>query len=265
LADPSLTPLQKENAEAHLNHNLKQGAAMLADKINYHQYMNLFDDESEEHLNELITFLSEVDELFAKMMLIGIYINHGNLNDAQTLLDGITETDANTLEYKNLCNILIGVQAEGRNIFMLTETEYNTIYNIAYGETTSATDAQGILALITGDVLSKHVEIYPGIDSINVAVNQYLDAQNSFVTLYPNPATGVDVVTASYKVSQIDDNTKIMVYDYMGNLITQTPITGGDLEGEVVINTTDLETGLYVVRLLVNNQVVATSILSYLN
>lgn len=58
-----------------------------------------------------------------------------------------------------MCSLFITLGIENRNIYMMTEAEENLVREIAYGETTSAVDAQGVLALVFDEVLAKHRKI----------------------------------------------------------------------------------------------------------
>ena len=147
------------------------------------------------------------------------------------------------------------------NIYMLTEEEEIVVRNLAYGETPSAVDAQGILALVKDEVLAKHTEVYPATTAIDQALNEALAAQNGSLALYPNPAVG-EQVTALFNTTTTGSK-KIRVYNYVGELVAEVAITEGLQTGEVVLSADLFETGLYVVHLVVGEQTVATQTLSF--
>jgi hypothetical protein len=262
IADPNTSAQQKATAQATLDALLIEIGSMRANKLRYHQYMQLFDDQSEDHLEEIISFLESDNDLFSKKMLLGIYINHQQYSLAQDVLATLPTDNADDLAYKNLCALFITLGAENRNVFMLTETEENLVREIAYGETASAVDAQGILALVHNEVLAKHTEKYPNTDSIENAAYELMASQNSQLTVYPNPAFSQNI-TAQYETTSNSNNKQIKVYNYAGELMATIDIEAGQQSGEVIVNASGFETGLYLVHFVIDGNVVAYKTLSF--
>lgn len=262
IADPSSTALQKANAQIELDGLLRDLSEMRADKLRYHQYMHLFDEPSEDHLEELILFLQSDNDLFSKKMLLGIYINQQQFQLAQSVLATLPTNTSDDLAYKNLCELLVNLGIENRNIFMLTEAEQFAIREIAYGSTTSAVDAQGILAIVYNEVLAKHIEKYPGADNIDKEMYELKAAQNSRLTIYPNPANAENI-TALFETASYSNNKQIKIYNYIGTLMAEVNLDAGIQNGEISLDILGFETGLYSVHFVIDGVVVAHKTLSY--
>jgi hypothetical protein len=144
---------------------------------------------------------------------------------------------------------------------MLTEAEESLVRTIAYGQTASATDAQGILALVYGEVLAKHIEKYPGMQDVEDALAALSSAQNSTISVYPNPAENEEV-TIAFETQSLSNNKQIAIYNYVGHLVTQITLDNGVQNGQVVVPAASFENGFYSVHFLIDDQVVSQKMLA---
>ncbi len=260
IADPNSTGQMKMEAEANLSYDLNEVGHLRAEQIGYYQYMLAHDDDEADYLQLLIDFLVQDDDLFSKKMLAGIYINHAEYEKATDVLSNIPADNADNIAYKTLCQLYITLANEGKNIFQLSPSQYETVREIAYGETASNTDAQGILALVYNEQLAKHIEKTTEENAPeNVSGNNNL--ANSSMVITPNPAYNENI-SVQYATTSTSSNKKMMVYDYSGNFITESALFT-EQNGSVVFSAENFETGLYLVLFSIDGVVVNHKLLNF--
>lgn len=261
IADPNSTDQMKLEANANLSYDLNEVGKMRAEQILYFQYMLANDDQEADYLQLLINFLVQDNDLFSKKMLAGIYINHANYTEAANILNTIPNDNADNIAYKTLCQLQIDLANNNKNIFQLDSNQYHTVRTIAYGETASNIDAQGILALVYNEQLAKHIEKSSLVSTLeNDSINS--DSVNGTIIIIPNPAFNEDV-TIQYVSNSNSTAKKIFIYDYSGNLITESASLN-NANGSVVFSSEYFNTGLYIVLFSIDGTVVNHKLLNFI-
>ncbi|MEI6507316.1 MAG: T9SS type A sorting domain-containing protein [Bacteroidota bacterium] len=233
------------------NNQVITGEANLADMrseiMNYYQHMYAIDDTTQNYLDSLITFLQYENTIEANKILLAIYVNHQRISDAQNIIGAIPGDNQDNIAYKSYFNLLISLATENKNIFQLSESQFTAIRTMAYGNTTSAPDAQGILAMVYGEQVGKGIEPVP--DQNNANNSGVVNGITSQLIVYPNPSFSQNIYL-NYTTTSSDNNFVIKVYDFTGNLITTKDVEGNT--GEIMLTANNFTTGLYVAQLVTN-------------
>ena len=111
-------------------------------------------------------------------------------------------------------------------------------------------------------MLAKHIEKYPGADNIDKEMYELKAAQNSRLTIYPNPANAENI-TALFETASYSNNKQIKIYNYIGTLMAEVNLDAGIQNGEISLDILGFETGLYSVHFVIDGVVVAHKTLSY--
>lgn len=76
--------------------------------------------------------------------------------------------------------------------------------------------------------------------------------ENSAIALYPNPAT--DILHVEVNQEMVGASTQIQILDVFGRLVKQEPVRGGNVATDV----SNLDSGLYFIRLISGNEIIVT-------
>lgn len=215
-------------------------------------------------------FLDNTQSNESKMELAQHYMKEGNYTSAQSLLndiellsqpDYVFETAEEKIRYElnkkavaELNELTIILQNENRTWLELTDVEKDDLRFMKNGFTPAAKSAEQIL-LLYGEAPNLH-PIKKFSDDYLMALNSNKNIFNYQFSLAPNPA---DVQTlASYALPEWTRTAQLKVmdqYNQMGLELIDINIERNSTGFS--INTTSLPAGIYLVYLLVNEEVVA--------
>ncbi len=227
-----------------------------------HTYVNnMLVNDDPTQLNELIDFLISDNNTEARKMLVSIYYNHGNYNLAYNTLQLISSTNCDDYWFVLYYSLLLQVANENRNIFMLSIGEKEQLYNIAASYTAISASAKGVIELVYGEPYEYPLLTEDSVDltESNGSGSGVVQLNNANIQLMPNPS--VENTTLSYSFDS-GNNATVLVLDWYGQIKGEWQLDGNS--GSIVLPTDNWLGGLYVVQLIINNQLATYKVLQLL-
>ena len=207
--------------------------------------------------DSIIAFLTPETDLDSRKLLIATLYYAGNYSAAQQYISSITsdQNDNETVQFINFYNLMINANSNNRNIYQLTDEEWNTIAQIASTGTSAAESAKGILSLVKGQYFNSYIERplqqygKRSMASTPKVKQTSAEIAKPIIGVYPNPAN--TNLTVGYNINNISSDACIKVLDISGRMLAQKNIT--NIQGSVEFNTASFRDGLYFVQLYSGN------------
>ncbi|MEI6507626.1 MAG: T9SS type A sorting domain-containing protein, partial [Bacteroidota bacterium] len=213
--------------------------------------------------DSILAFLIPETDKDSRKMLVATYYNLENDNAALAFLDSIgnDSMDNETVQFKLYYNLLINARANGRNVFELNESEWNTITSIASTNTSASEAAKGILSMVKGLYFNSYIERNTeqfGKRSVNVKSGIIKKTPISEIlqpgfSIYPNPTSNSLLV--SYVLNEYTDKVIIKLIDITGRIILSK--SSSEMQANVEVNTTLLNNGMYFIQLISNDKIIS--------
>lgn len=228
-------------------------------------------DKKENLLRELLTKFADekdyaqLDEIlnaenttYAVRALLSSKMERGDYATAQSILDNLPATTPDEQEYKTIQQINLQFQS-ATEAFSLSETQYQTLHNIATAYGTQAPAACALLSLLRGEYCDWQLPTnagsgkterkgYPQVPLID------LQASNKLM-VRPNP--GNDRIAVLVPPFVVEKEATIAVFDTNGKLYQQLGLAEG--QSNLNLNISDLPNGIYIVNMTADGATVATA------
>lgn len=208
-------------------------------------------DNNEEKNQEIIDFYELDDSKIAVRRKVAALVSSQDYTEARTVLsvyDDESEDDAYAVVQEFIININEGLDS-------LTQVEKETLYVIANGEKYGKYRAQAIL-VDKDNAQFDHPIVLPDFYNKNLKTSKA--RRNIEVTpllaSYPNPADEKIYFTIQLPAEM--ESAYIEVYTVEGKFVKQIDVT--NCFGIIELETSDLKSGVYISRLLVDKQNVST-------
>lgn len=200
---------------------------------------------------EIIDFYALDDSKLAVRRKVAALVSLGNFTEASTVLsvyDGNVEYDA----YSTVQEIVIAIN-EGLD--SLNEADITTLYDIANGEKYGKYRAQAILVEKDGAQFDHPITLpNPSDKSLYKKPNKRNIEVTPILATYPNPADDKLYFTIQLPVEL--ESAYIEIYTMAGKFVKRLNVSNSF--GIVELETSDLNSGMYISTLLVNQQTVSS-------
>ena len=232
----------------------------------YQNLINLYKGDSINPVNadSLVNLLESENSLISNYDLATWYYNNGNNTQAQNILNSIPVTfdltqdqQAINQDYISFFNVKNQVVTDSSGIYFLTETQKNTLENIAINDP----DMPGVFArnmLLASNNLQYEEPVFLPDSSLKSSktgkyrgTKSYFDKEISYLKVFPNPAK--DFFIAEYHLPTYAQSTILLIADESGKKLRYIPLN--TIDDQRVIQTTGLTAGVYHVSLIINGEV----------
>ena len=248
----------KESLESKLTAYRAERGKALNDLIRY--FRNDTVDPSP--ADSIIAILQQENTLPAKYTLVYEYINKGDMSEAENLMNQIPVMFAlnefEQSEYNDnltFFSIIKQLKEQGKNLWQADSVQLLTLYNIAYNDTKAGAFARN--ALICNDTLTYEEEIlYPSFmkSSPVIPIPAQKPADKNTISVYPNPAKGYFIVR--YELDNSYADALIEISDMTGRQVMQ--FAASTARDYLVVPVKDLNSGVYIVKLILNGKTAGT-------
>ena len=203
-------------------------------------------------------------------MLTDYYLSTGDTVKALTKLNSLPIDDAEALAYYDLRTVLINLKSQDKTLWEMSDAQEQTIRDLAAtddNDSQTKLNAQIILNLVFGDSIvinENYIDDFTALNKSLIKINSNIDENAEFdfeLKLMPNPSNAETVI--SYKLPENSENASIIVYNYLG--VKQLEFNLNKEETSVIITKDKLNTGVYTVSLIVNNNLLTNEKLIILN
>ncbi len=203
---------------------------------------------AQDQLEEAILYLEERGEEGARERLLALYVQSGELTEAQALIDEIETAgcmEPECIDFVDLNTILINWQENNISPFDMSATEQDIIQTIADHHTRVAVQARAVMSYVFG------YEYQPeAIDTGGYRMMEPLDeniAQNNTYSIYPNPVN--DEIFISFDTA-LSEDAELQITDYTGKLIQLVFVKKDAIE--LFLNISKYASGIYTIQLVQN-------------
>ncbi|QQS29936.1 MAG: T9SS type A sorting domain-containing protein [Sphingobacteriales bacterium] len=217
-----------------------------------------------DHPDSLHAFLIAENSTYAKHCLFGSLMRHGDMAEAQTLLNGIPDGTPAEQDYKTVQQINLQFQS-ATEPFSLSETQYETLRAIADCYQTQSPAAQVLLNLLEGE--QYEWQIPENASDGKSATPPYPKASLTELKsanrlwIHPNPAK--EQVTVNIPFYLFETNAFLQVFDTGGKLLQNIEFDQG--QTSIILNTEKWANGLYILSLQSGDARLAQAKLSVLH
>jgi hypothetical protein len=226
-----------------------------------------FASDSILHTEELRYWWSEIGDLSALYQIAETYISSPESNSYIELMQNrnledklSSEQIKNNNDYIALYIIRSKVLKSGRSILNLNANEINEIRYIAYNSRYLASImAQNILCASIGDCklldvppMPNHTGILAEKQNIQIANHKQNLLSNDYIKVYPNPT--VDIANISYNIATVLNDAYLLISDITGKVFRKININNA--EGTINIETSNMNSSIYIVKLMNNNLII---------
>lgn len=203
-----------------------------------------------EDYQSALTLVHQYNNELMKRKLVPHKIDKDSLVYAENLLNSLDTEREEQLRYRQLYQLVIDVQKEGRTLFEINPTEIALLLDIAGSPTKTAYKAQTLLYAYNGTEYP--VNLPPlangGIANNWITLFKNGDNNSQIRPLFPNPCSTES--NLSYSIA--DNSTAIFeLYDITGHLLAQQKLTG---KGIYQLSTANYPSGMYLYRISMNEQ-----------
>jgi hypothetical protein len=213
-------------------------------------------------------WLDNLGSLAMDYQIVDSYLQEGNTNDALTFLNTLPQTynlSGEKLEefnrYKSFKLLLIDLKNQGRNIFMLTDTEKTMIEALVTdSKGIAGTQARNILQFVYGEEYCDCPDFSDSTGLKSSSLSSNIIATNAMVpkvNVSPNPAS--DWVAFDYELSILNTNAIIQISDNKGNIVHNILLK--DKKGQKIWDTRKVASGVYYYKLQANDLITTGKII----
>jgi len=197
-------------------------------------------------------WLENLNSLASDYQIIDSYLQEGNTSDALTLLglipsayDLVGEDIIEYNRYSGLKQLQATLINQGRNIFMLSDTEKSILEEIADNSNGQAgTQARNILEFVYGNHYCDCPQIPDSVTYKNYKPSFYQQTKALYkaeLDVFPNPAK--TWTAFEYHLPYNNGDVYILIYNAQGQIVHTLHLSG--LEGQDVWDVRDVKPGVY--------------------
>lgn len=210
---------------------------------------------------EIISALSNTGDISFDYKLVKYYDEHGQINNADILLDQVSSTDLNNDQqnfhekYTDFRNLTAQWRQSGVDMAALDSTKIMELSTYAQLDNTVAAKAIALLQLNDANTYVEPIYLPEEGDKSNSNPKQERIVFNeNEMLVFPNPADGY--FTVEYNLSNPFNKAVLVVFDISGRVIEQLEIR--DENDQLIIPVDDWPSGQYTISIFVNGKTAMT-------
>ncbi|MBK8473493.1 MAG: T9SS type A sorting domain-containing protein [Sphingobacteriales bacterium] len=204
-----------------------------------------------------LTLLFSVNTDYAKRLKIARAMDEKNYAEVQNLKNQLPDTEVEYMYYKELLNLQLTVEEQGRELTDISPEEETLLRQIAASPTQAAMDARVWLYVARGEQI--YITLPPLPDFVNNGMTQLqlqfkTDSKGNGLKVYPNPAA--EQLNISYRLADENADATFYLFDMTGKALAQYPFT--QKVGELNLDLSGYASGMYYYQVTNNGQVIAS-------
>ncbi|MEZ4888557.1 MAG: T9SS type A sorting domain-containing protein [Chitinophagales bacterium] len=184
----------------------------------------------------------------AHQLSVRLHLANNDISSAANLLNVMHSNTLENTYFKDLQNLYIALQQNGKTYFDMTAAEETMVRNIANSNTKAAAKARSILTLVTGETFALFIPSLPNASSKHF--NGIWESQQRLLTLQPNPNRGTTLLQLTEGL--VGEQIEVVIYDLQGKQ-WQTHRFEPNQQKQW-LTTNDLPEGMYICVLKVNGE-----------
>jgi len=213
-------------------------------------YKGMMEDTSmyNSYQDSIISFLVSENALYAKKLLIAIYLDKNLLEAAQSLIDILPVNNLQQEYERDFLQLHHDLKYDGKNIFQINETQEYLIRNIASSSEEIAWQAKSILEFVFNEFYI-HLPNEIGGEEESLTTGSPVSKLTGYgknangLRIYPNP--GDDIITVEYQFTSKAEKKYISIKDMTGRELLKIKLN--NMGGSEQISLADLKSGLYII------------------
>lgn len=234
--------------------NLKNDVIWAANLLRMEEADNV--ENSVNYSDKLIEFLLGENDLDSKKQLVSTYYLSGYYANANELLQSMTLEGTENVAFKNYYNLMLSARLAGRDIYNLTDEEWDAIALLSTSGTSAGETAKGLLTLVKGQRFDAYVERdnnqLSGKRLPTAIGSSVQEKESDNLLVFPNPTQ--NKLEIKYASNQLMNNGYIRIVDITGKLVFDKKIK--NMQGSIELNDLDWGNGMYFVELIVNDVII---------
>jgi hypothetical protein len=244
----------KENLEAKIAYYYQEK------ELAYNEIMRRYKNDTVHNWasDSILALLGRTPTSWAKYYLtfdklyLADYLTAGQLlNNIPLAINLDAEEQNNYNDYYDYMQVLIQLQQDSSNIYNLKERQRQTLNTLAWKGNNYANAYARNLLIMADSIPYNEPIILPDVPNKSLhKPNKPFNNKGTDMMLkvFPNPAK--DYFTVEYKLSETAGSAVVEIVDLTGKKLRVLPIY--DKQNQLIIETKELQTGIYYIRLLVN-------------
>ncbi|MBW8050666.1 MAG: T9SS type A sorting domain-containing protein [Cytophagales bacterium] len=212
--------------------------------------------------DKVIDYLENNSTLAHEKILISSYIQSGEFSKAAQAINSIPLNNIENQKFVQYHNVLLNLGINNKTIYQINGQQELDVRDVSNGTTCISANAQALLKIVFDE---DAVLFVPDPDSLlnnariatttNELTNELTKENGSakLINIIPNPFNDETII--KYYVPGTAHSAEIIVYDIVGSQVRS--ITLNKSKSDVIINASYLDNGIYFIRMIVDNEIVA--------
>lgn len=212
--------------------------------------------------DKAIAYLEQHSSIAHKKILIGSYIRSGEFTKAAQLISIIPQNNLENQNFVKYHNVLLNLGINDKTIYQINGQQEQDVRDVAGSAACVSANAQSLLKIVFDEdavidlpdpdsLLNNNARIATNNELINELTIENKSAK--LVNIVPNPFNDQTII--KYYVPKTGHNAEIIVYDIVGTQVKSVTLNKGN--NNLVINASDLDNGIYFIKMIVDGEIIA--------
>jgi len=211
--------------------------------------------------SKAVYYLEQHSTLMAKKTLAASYIETGEFTKAAQMINSISQNNVENQKFVKYHNVLLNLGINNKTVYQINGQQELDVRDVSNSATCISANAQALLKVVFDedplldltdpDSLMNNARIAATNELTNELIKENESAK--LINIVPNPFNNETLI--QYYLPEAVNNTEITVYDVVGKPVRSLSLNKGNTN--VIINASDLENGMYFLRMKADGKFVA--------